>query len=232
LNPQTLSRSVPAKPDTTSSARSSTLASRSPLLPTGAALPSASAPSAPRPAEAPRPADETISLAPAADPQPAAPTATQVDADRMDEKYQSQLAALAKEGAAKFHFVPYAPPTFMLFHDQIALQMTLKNSLQFGPTKGSIYRRAAQSFDLFLAPFLKDISERISPDVEFQLFDFSVLNKLSPGAKETSEAIEFISPRKALRQFVNAEITNQQLLDQSVVLVNGVRIALNLQLVE
>jgi hypothetical protein len=120
----------------------------------------------------------------------------------------------------------------MLFHDQIALQMTLKNSLQFGPAKGSIYKRAAQSFDLFLAPLLKDISERVSPDVEFQLFDFSVLNKLSPTAKETSEAIEFICPRKALKQFVNAEITNQQLLDQSVVLVNGVRIALNLQLVE
>jgi hypothetical protein len=33
-------------------------------------------------------------------------------------------------------------------------------------------------------------------------------------------------------QFVNADITNQQLLDQSVILVNGVRIALNLQLVE
>jgi len=31
---------------------------------------------------------------------------------------------------------------------------------------------------------------------------------------------------------VDAEITNQQLLDQSFILVNGVRIALNLQLVE
>jgi hypothetical protein len=120
----------------------------------------------------------------------------------------------------------------VLFHDQIALQMTLKNSLQFGPAKGSIYKRAAQSFDLFLAPLLKDISGRISPDVEFQLFDFSVLNRLSPTTKETSEAIEFICPRNALKQFVNAEITNQQLLDQSIVLVNGVRIALNLQLVE
>jgi hypothetical protein len=36
----------------------------------------------------------------------------------------------------------------------------------------------------------------------------------------------------ALRNFVNADITNQQLIDQSIVLVNGVRIALNLQLVE
>jgi len=167
-----------------------------------------------------------------ADPPPAAPVPTQADADRLDEKYQSQLAALAKEGAAKFHFVTYAPPTFVVFHEQMALQMTLKNSLQFGPAKGSIYKRAAQSFDLFLAPLLKDISERVSPDVEFQLFDFSVLNKLSPGAKETSEAIEFICPRTALKRFVNTEITNQQLLDQSIVLVNGVRIALNLQLVE
>ena len=76
------------------------------------------------------------------------------------------------------------------------------------------------------------IADKISPDLEFQLFDFSVLNKLSPGAKGTSEAIEFICPRTALKQFVNAEITNQQLLDQSFILVNGVRIALNLQLVE
>ena len=143
-----------------------------------------------------------------------------------------QLDAFAKQGAAKFHFVDYAPPTFVVFHDQMALQLTLRNSIQFGPVKGSIYKRAAQSFDLFLAPLLKDLSDRISPDLEFQLYDFSVLNKLSPGPKGTSEAIEFICPRTALKQFVNAEITNQQLLDQGFILVNGVRIALNLQLVE
>lgn len=237
MNVQTLPRSVPAKPDATSSARSSALPSHSALLKPAisAPVPQPSTPvSAPVAAES-SPAAAAIAKPmspPAADPPPAAPAATQADADHLDKEYQSQLGALAKEGVAKFHFVAYAPPTFMLFHDQIALQMTLKNSLQFGPAKGSIYKRAAQSFDLFLAPLLKDISERVSPDVEFQLFDFSVLNKLSPTAKETSEAIEFICPRKALKQFVNAEITNQQLLDQSIVLVNGVRIALNLQLVE
>ena len=84
----------------------------------------------------------------------------------------------------------------MVFRDQIALQMTLpRNSIQFGPARGSIYKRAAQSFDLFLAPQLKDLLDRISPDAEFQLFDFSVLNKLSPGPKATSEAIEFICLR-------------------------------------
>ena len=222
LNVETLRRSIPANPDATSSARSSALTSHSVLLkpvnppPAAPAAPAGAKPAAPR----------------AADPSPETPRLTQADADRLEEKYQSQLSALAKEGAAKFRFVAYAPPTFVLFHDQIALEMTLKNSRQFAPARGSIYKRAAESFDLFLAPLLKDISERISPDVEFELFDFSVLNKLSPTAKETSEAVEFICPRAELKKFVNAEITNQQLLDQSVVLVNGVRIALNLQLVE
>src|SRR5262252_8221797 len=80
LNVQTLARSIPAKPDATSSARSSTLASRSALLkPAGPALPSAPAPSAAAaPGESPRPgAAETISSAPAADPPPAPPKAPQ-----------------------------------------------------------------------------------------------------------------------------------------------------------
>ena len=231
LNVQALPRSVPAKPDATSTARSSTVAGRSSLLRSNLSVPSAS-PVVPPPVGAvSASANPALPSPKAADP-PLPNPPTQADADRLGEKYRSQLAALGKEGAAKYHFVEYAPPAFTVFHDQLALQMTLRNSIQFGPAKGSIYKRAAQSFDLFLAPQLKDLSDKVSPDVEFQLFDFSVLNKLSPGAKGTSEAIEFICPRVALKQFVNAEITNQQLLDQSVVLVNGVRIALNLQLVE
>jgi hypothetical protein len=232
LNVQALPRSVPAKPDATSTARSSTAAGRSSLLRSNLSLPSAP-PVVSSPLDTVSPSTNPAVPSPkAADPQPPIPPPTQADADRMSEKYKSQLAALAKEGATKYHFVDYAPPAFMVFHDQLALQMTLRNSLQFGAVKGSIYKRAAQSFDLFLATQLKDLSDRVSPDLEFQLFDFSVLNKLSPGAKGTSEAVEFICPRTALKQFVNADITNQQLLDQSIILVNGVRIALNLQLVE
>jgi hypothetical protein len=52
------------------------------------------------------------------------------------------------------------------------------------------------------------------------------------GTRERAEAIEFIVPANLTRQFVNNEITNQALIDKSQVLVNGVRIALNLQLVE
>jgi hypothetical protein len=237
LNVQALPRSVPAKPDATSTARSSIEAGHSSLLKSKLSLPSSPPVGATgglltSEGAVPPSGNPVLASPQAVDPQPTPPPPTQADADRLDEKYRAQLAAFAKQGATKFHFVDYAPPTFVVFHDQVALQLTLRNSIQFGPVKGSIYKRAAQSFDLFLAPQLKDLSDRISPDLDFQLFDFSVLNKLSPGVKGASEAIEFICPRTALKQFVNAEITNQQLLDQSFILVNGVRIALNLQLVE
>jgi cell division septation protein DedD len=219
LNVQTLPRAIPPKPDASSSARAA-FASHSSLV---------------KPAATPMPDTNLAAETPALTPTSSAPpkqVMTQQDADRLEEKYKLQLGALAKEGGEKYHFVSYAPPAFVIFHKQVTLQLTMKNTLAFGPAKGSIYKRAAQSFDLFLAPQMKDIAGRVSEEVEFQLYDFSVLNKLSPTAKETSEAIEYICPRDAVRHFVNAEITNQQLLDQSVILVNGVRIALNLQLVE
>ncbi|MFI5057829.1 MAG: hypothetical protein ACHQLQ_06565 [Candidatus Acidiferrales bacterium] len=232
LNVQTLPRSVPAKPDATSTARSSSTMGHSPLLNSKLLVPSLP-PVTLAPAGAVPPSSDATQPSPkAADPPITSPPPTQADADALGEKYQAQLAALAKEGATKFHFVEYAPPTFVVFRSQMALQITLRNTIQFVPVKGSIYKRAAQTFDLFLAPQLRDLSDKISPGLEFQLFDFSVLNRIAPGVKGTSEAIEFICPQTALRQFVNAEITNQQLLDQSVILVNGVRIVLNLQLVE
>jgi len=150
----------------------------------------------------------------------------------MQGQYQTQLDELTLEGAAKFHFVDYAHPEFVIFQNRLTLQVTLRNSLHFDAEKSSIYKRAAQSFDLFLAPLVKDLLDKAPAGAEFESFDFAVLNQLAPGPKGSSEAIEFICPRKALRQFADAEITNQQLIDQSVVLVNGVRIALNLQLVE
>ena len=246
LNVQALPRSIPAKPDATSTARSSTLIGRSSLLksshpqsPVSPALDPSADPATvagtPVPVSAPPTPATASTAAPSSAPADSshwALPASPADADRLNEKYQSQLTALAKEGAAKYHLVDYAPPAFMVFHDQLVLQISLRNTIQFTPTKESIYKRAAQSFDLFLAPQLKDLTGRISADVDFQFFDFSVMNKLAPGPKGASEAIEFICPRPALKQFVNAEITNQQLLDQSFVLVNGVRIALNLQLVE
>jgi hypothetical protein len=173
-----------------------------------------------------------IKLEPESDSAAASGAMTQADADKLQALYQPQLDALGKEGAARFHLVDYAAPSFVLFQNRIALQITLRNPSQFDPEKSSIYKRAARSFDLFLAPQLKDLLEKAPTKAEFSTFDFTIVNQLAAEPQPSSEAAEFIIPLKVLRKFVEAEITNQQVVDQSIVLVNGVRIALNLQLVE
>lgn len=164
----------------------------------------------------------------------AKPAATAGDAAKLQSQYQAQLDALAREGQVKLGFVDYDPPTFVVVSKQMVLQMTLKNSTRLDPEKTNIYKRAAQTFDLFVAPKMKDVLDRIPSDVSVDYYDFSVVNPLSPTSlgKERSEAIEFLFPKQLAQKFVNNEITNQELIDKSQVLVNGVRIALTLQLVE
>ena len=162
------------------------------------------------------------------------PAPTPADVEKLQEQYQPQLDSLSKDGQAKFSFVDYDPPTFVVVSKQMVLQMTLKNSSRFDPEKTNIYKRAAQTFDLFVAPKMKDVLDHIPSDLPVDYYDFSVVNPLTPTAvgKERSEAIEFLFPKNLSQRFANSEITNQELIDKSQVLVNGVRIALNLQLVE
>jgi len=177
-------------------------------------------------------ADRAATVAVKPDLSQAKPAATQADAERLQSQYQGQLEALSKEGQAKFQFVDYDPPSFVVINKEMALQMTLRNTLRFDTEKSSIYKRAAQTFDLFLAPKMKDILEKVPEDTALEAYVFAVMNPLAAGTKERSEAIEFIFPKNLARQFSNSEITNQALIDKGQVLVNGVRIALNLQLVE
>jgi hypothetical protein len=162
----------------------------------------------------------------------AKPAATDADSARLAVQYKAQVAAFAKEGEAKFAFVSYDPPAFVVVNKQLALQMTMKNPQKFDAEKSSIYKRAALTFDLFLAPKMADLLVKAPDDEALDAFDFSIVNALASAGKERSEAVEYVVPKGVARQFAASEITNQQLIDRSVVLVNGVRIALNLQLVE
>jgi hypothetical protein len=164
----------------------------------------------------------------AAEPRAAASSA---DADRLQAQFQPQLDALLKEDGAALHLVEYAPPSIVLDHKQLAMQLTLRNSSTFEKSTSSIYKRAAQSFDLFLAPQLKALVPKLPADLQVDALEFSVLNRLG-NEKDASEAVEFICPLKAIRSFVEDEITSQDLINQSEVLVNAVRIHLDLELVE
>lgn len=177
-----------------------------------------------------------VTVSPAAAAAPPSVTAsqrgsTQADAERLQSQFQSQLDGLVKTNGTDFHFVDYAPPSFVVYHNKTVLQFTLRDPAQFQASSSSIYKRAAQSFDLFLAPRLKALMQKLPSSDEIEAIDFSVLHHLGD-EKESSEAAEFICPVKALRSFTADDITSQELINQSIVLVNGVRITLNLQAVE
>jgi len=152
------------------------------------------------------------------------------DVDRLQAQYQPQLDALQKDNGAQFHLVDYAPPSFTLYHKQLVLQLTFRNPAKFEKSTSSIYKRAARTFDLFLAPELKALVPKV-PTEQVEGLDFSILNDLG-NEKDGSEAVEFICPLKSIQSFVEDGITSQELIDQSLVLVNGVRINLHLELVE
>ncbi len=159
-------------------------------------------------------------------------TTTPAEAGRLQAKYQAQLDELNKEGVARHQFLQYAPPSFGVFQNRIFLQLSLRNPTKFEKDTTSIYRRAAQSFDLFLAPQLRSILAKVPNGSDFEGLEITIVNELTSKAASSSEAIEFICSLKLLRQFANAEITNQELINQSIVLVNEVRIALDLQKAE
>jgi hypothetical protein len=115
--------------------------------------------------------------------------------------------------------------------DQVLMHVSLQNSLAFNGANTSIYKRAAQSFDLFLGPGLGDVIKALPVDAKFDAFKFSVVNHVANGAT-ASETIDYICPVTSTRAFLDNKITSQDLINQSTVLVNGMRIGLNLAAVE
>jgi hypothetical protein len=122
-------------------------------------------------------------------------------------------------------------PQFENEADQICLHFTVHNAREFDGGSSSIYKRAARSFDLFLAPELRSVVNNLPKIETLKTYHFSVLNTVRDSGG-ISEVIDYICPVDAMRSFVENQITSQQLIDRSVVLVNGVRIGVNLQLVE
>jgi hypothetical protein len=115
--------------------------------------------------------------------------------------------------------------------DQVLMHVKVQNSLKFDGANSSIYKRAAQSFDLFLAPGMRDLVNAVPVDAKFDAFKFSVVNHVANGLT-SSETIDYICPESTTRAFLENKITGQDLINQSTVLVNGMRIGLNLAAVE
>jgi hypothetical protein len=181
-------------------------------------------PEPPSPSASPASTDHSPSMADA-------PPLSPADVDQLQAKYQSALDDFGAFVGTTMHETNSSPPSLALFRNSLYLQLTLQNPQTFDKDKTSLYKRAALSFDIFLAPHLADLSSRIPAITNLQGLDITVLVAVS-SSSSPSEAVEFICPLQALRRFASYDISNQDLINQGMVIVNGVRISLNLQQVE
>jgi hypothetical protein len=159
------------------------------------------------------------------------PATASADSVLLNAQTQLEAAAAETEQGAKPHLEQLNPPALETSGEQRLLRFTMQNTLSFERNTTSIYKRAAQSFDLFLAPELKDITRKLPTDVRYDTVAFSVLNHFGSD-NYAAETIEYICPMDSMRSFVENKITTQDLINKSMVLVNGVRIGVDLQLVE
>ena len=124
-----------------------------------------------------------------------------------------------------------AAPKLEQSGDQLVMHFNLQSPLTFNGANSSIYKRAAQSFDLFLAPGLRALMKTLPSDTKYDAFEFSIVTQVA-NAVTPSETIDFICPISSTRSFLDNKITSQDLINQSTVLVNGMRIGLDLAKVE
>jgi hypothetical protein len=149
----------------------------------------------------------------------------------LQAKLDPPAGAMTRDADAGLDVKHDVAPALEKSGDQVLMHVKVNNSLDFSSTDTSIYKRAAQSFDLFLGPELKELLKTVPADAKFDAFEFTVSNRVTGGTRP-SETIDYICPVQSTRLFVDNKITSQDLINQSTVLVNGMRIGLNLAAVE
>jgi hypothetical protein len=143
-------------------------------------------------------------------------------------EHADTIARLRSNLDSQAHFVPYAPPMFIAFHEGAYLQLSVSSPLSSG--KGSRYQLAALAFDDHIVHLIRPVVAYFPQDGGFDGVTFSTTLKLSDG--DNSEAVEFFFPFKTLRCFASYDCTGQQLIDSGMVLINGERSSLNLEQAE
>jgi hypothetical protein len=143
---------------------------------------------------------------------------------------QELLTKLIKELHPQAHFVPYASQSFVAFREGIYLELSLNTTLPESAA-GSRYKLAAMAFDDHVAHLIRPTLAYFREEPKFDGISFSTTVHLAgklPAAGK-SEAVEFFFPFVALRQYEKYDCTGQQLLDAGTVLINGERVAVDLQ---
>ncbi len=147
---------------------------------------------------------------------------------QLQAKYQSTITRMVAGLDEQAHFVSYAKPNFVAFHEGAYLQLSITSSPS--AQAGSRYQKAALAFDDHVAHLVRPVLAYFQQDSDFDGISFSTTLKMPDGT--SSEAVEFFFPFAAVRCYASYDCTGQQLIDSGIVLINGERASLNLQTAE
>jgi len=145
-------------------------------------------------------------------------------------EHDATITRLVRDLDPQAHFVSYAPPIFIAFHNGAYLQFAVNTPLDAAVAGSSRYKLAALAFDEHIAHLVRPVLAYFDKDTDFDGIDFGTSVKLSTSASPL--AVEFIFPLKVLRCYANYDCTGQQLVNAGIVLMNGDRVTLELQAAE
>jgi hypothetical protein len=152
-----------------------------------------------------------------------------VQLEKLQTTYEATVRRLTADLKPQAHFVDYAPPAFIAFHGGAYLQLNLNTDLD-EPAGASQYHVAALAFDTHISHLLRAVSKYFHDNPQFEGVDFSATVH-QPGSS-ASQSVEFIVPFTALLSYEKYDSTGQELINRSMVLINGERVALDLQRAE
>jgi hypothetical protein len=132
------------------------------------------------------------------------------------------------------HFVAYAPPAFIPFHQHVYLELSLTTVLT-EPPETSRYKLAALAFDEHISPLIRRVLAYLPGDQNFDGISFSttIRPRTKPGMPPAKAlSVEFFLPLETLRRYESYDCTGQQLLNDGIILINGERAGLDLELAQ
>jgi len=168
------------------------------------------------------------------DPPPSPPRDTSPDAlARIQVSYQKMIDVVFKELDSQAHFVSYATPAIVAFRKEAYLEFSVNTTLP-ASASGSRYKVAALAFDDHIAHVIRPLMAYFKGDLDFDGVAFSTTIHLADKSASTqgSEAVEYFFPTAGLRRYETYDCTGQQLIDEGLVLINGERVSLDLQIAE
>ena len=167
-------------------------------------------------------------------PPPSPPRDTSPDAlAKIQVSYQKMIDVVFKELDSQAHFVSYATPAIVAFRKGAYLEFSVNTTLP-ASASGSRYQVAALAFDDHIAHVIRPVMAYFKGDLDFDGVAFSTTIHLADKSASTegSEAVEYFFPTTALRRYETYDCTGQQLIDEGLVLINGERVSLDLQIAE